>query len=594
MSGIVRFTIACAAVGLLPAVLAAQVSQSREERRFDAQRGDTLVILNDYGRIRVESRSSSQEVKVTIRKIVPSKDRLENVVVLAQKSGNKIFLNTYYYDYQAESVYLDVEVPPFLNVVIWGANPAVEISGVEGYVRGFTQTGLITARDLISSVSLSTESGAVHFRSRRQPIRDIRLESIHGEVTCELARDLNLRGWIRAGGKLSWNGEVEFEQGQLERQIGVGGPLLLASSQNSGVSVRLNLDQTTSKPLAASDPTTDPPARASRLPQRDASPAAGRDTPPAPSQTRPGTVGSRSSTQPASGEGTPGGYAVKVDVNWIHLNVSVRDRSSNRSVADLRKEDFLLYEDSQEQQIEQFSSTEAPFSVLLLLDISGSTEEFIDDVKDSAIHFIRGMRRDDRIAVAAFNSDVQMVHPFTSDRHRLERSIRRIREGGGTAFYDALEVCVGDYMYGEEGRKAIVVFTDGVDGQLIRQRRSGSRTPFRELYRDIQESESIIYTIFLDTRDRGGRGDREAYATAMEQMRMIADQTGGRFYDPRHVGELPLMFQEIADDLRVQYLLAYNSTNLEKDGAWRKIRVRIADRPDAVARTRQGYYAPQN
>ena len=574
---------------------ASQAGQDREERLFSAVPGDTMVIQNDYGRIRI-SPASGEQVKVTIRKIAVSDDRLENVVVLAQKASQKIFLSTFYYDYQAESVYLDIETPPFVNVVIWGANPAVEISGIQGYVHVFTQTGLITATDLTSSVSLTTESGSIVFRSRRQPEKDIRLESIHGEVRCELAEGLNLRGWVRAGGQLEWNSEVEFSNGQLERQIGVGGPLLLAASQEGSVKVRLNLKS--SESVASLPEMPSPPRRTSsaELEPQGRSPGpvldAPRYTPPPVGADRSGRVDVPSDhsapPDPAMGE-----FSIKVDVNWIYLNVSVRDRLTNRSIPDLERDDFLVYEDSQLQQIEQFQTTDSPFSVLLLLDVSGSTEEYVADVKSAATQFLRQMRSDDRIAIAIFNSSTYMVHAFTSNRGRLERQIRRIRAGGGTAFYDALDVCVNDYLYGEEGRKAIVVFTDGVDGQLMGQRSSGSRITFGELYRSIEESESIIYTIFLDTQDRGGQGNNRAYQTAYGQMQKIADQTGGRFYGPNSIYDIQRMFEEIADDLRVQYMLAYNSTNTDNDGAWRKLRIRIRDNQNWVPRTRRGYYAPR-
>ena len=579
---------------------AGQAGQDREERLFAATPGDTLVIQNDYGRIRVSS-ASGQQVKVVIRKIAVSDDRLEKVVVLAQKVSQKIFLTTFYDDYQAESVYLDIEAPPFINVAIWGAHPAVEISGVTGYVRVLTLTGLITAQDLTSSVSLTTESGSIVFRAHQQPARDIRLESIHGEVRCELAEGLNLRGWVRAGGHLDWNSEVEFSNGQLERQIGVGGPLLLAASQKGAVKVRLNLKPS---PTVASIPEMSPPPERTR--SAGSTPRARRPGPvldaprhepdPLPADNRASRTYEPPTHPPPAGGGPDpemGEFSVKVDVNWIYLNVSVRDRLTHRSIPDLKRDDFLVYEDSQLQQIEQFRSANAPFSVLLLLDVSASTEEYVDDVKAASIQFLRQMRSDDRIAIAIFNSNTYMVHAFTSNRARLERQIRRIHAGGGTAFYDALDICVNDYLYGEEGRKAIVVFTDGVDGQLIRQRSSGSRITFGELYRSIEETESIIYTIFLDTQDRGGHGDDRAYQTAYGQMQRIADQTGGRFYGPSSIYDVQRMFEEIADDLRVQYMLAYNSSNPNNDGSWRKILIRIRDNRNWVPRTRKGYYAPR-
>ena len=592
-------------IQLLPGLLAftslgaGQARQDREERFFAATPGDTVVIQNDYGRIRVLP-VSGQQVRVVIRKIAVSDDRLEKVVVMAQKVSQKIFLSTYYYDYQAESVYLEIEAPPFINLAIWGANPAVEISGIQGYVRVFTQTGLITAADLTSSVSLTTESGSIVFRARQQPEKDIRLESIHGEVTCELAEGLNLRGWVRAGGHLDWNSEVEFNDGQLERQIGVGGPLLLLASQEGAVNVSLNLKPSRTMASIAEMPPSPNQTRSAGSAPRARDPGPVLDAPPdAPDPVPVGNPSSRAYEPPAhppQAGGAPdpgtGEFSVKVDVNWIYLNVSVRDRLTNRSIPDLKRDDFLVYEDSQQQRIEQFQSTDAPFSILLLLDVSGSTDDYVADVKTAAIEFLRQMRSDDRVAIAIFNSNTYMVHAFTSDRRRLERQIRRIRSGGGTAFYDALDVSVNDYLYGEEGRKAIVVFTDGVDGQLIGQRSSGSRITFGELYRSIEETESIIYTIFLDTQNRGGQGNGRAYETAYAQMQRIADQTGGRFYGPNSIYDVQRMFQEIADDLRVQYMLAYNSTNTNNDGSWRRISIEVRDNRNWAPRSRKGYYAP--
>jgi len=153
-----------------------------------------------------------------------------------------------------------------------------------------------------------------------------------------------------------------------------------------------------------------------------------------------------------------------------------------------------------------------------------------------------------------------------------------------------------------EGRKAIVVFTDGIDNQL--DVGEGSRISFEQLYAEIQEIDPSIYPIFLNTdadqgamtggRPRGspkGRMVRKAYDQAREQLQMIADQTGGRMYSPRAVRDLRGVYSEIADDLRIQYRIGYSPTNAAHDGSWRTVRVKIRNRPDAVARTRRGYFA---
>ncbi|MFQ5738448.1 MAG: VWA domain-containing protein [Acidobacteriota bacterium] len=613
---------------------------STETRSFPAAEDDTLIIQNDYGRVRVEV-WDNPGVEARIRRIARDDPHLQNVRVVSQKSQNKIYFSSYFYDYDSESVYLNIQVPRAVNVVVWGANPAVEISGVQGYVRVYTQTGLITAKNLVSSVSLTTESGDIQFRSRGQFQRDLRMESVYGNVQCVLGRGLNLRGWVRSGGRLSWNGEVELSQGQLEKQVGVGGPLLYAASIHGGVSVRLDLDPDASSAVIPPQPRP----RIEAQQERDEAQNTSNDLPPA---TRPSSQTSRPSSQPdfVPGHGTQGlpadqgtvyvpssgpvytasssgtvdsGYALKVDVNWIYLNASVRDRRSNRSVANLRKEDFLVLEDGQPQTVEKFESNDAPFNLLLLLDVSGSTRSYMGLIKEASIEFTRQIKSNDRIGIAVFNSNTRLIQRFTNDRQRVAHSIRRVRSGGGTAFYDALATSIEDYMSGIEGRKAIVVFTDGVDNQLTGDWSSGSQTTFPELYRSIQEIDSIIYTIFLDTERgsarsipsrRGGSvidilgdilrknpgvsfpgGGGAAYAEAREQLRRIADQTGGRMYTPRNIRDLTHVYSEIADDLRIQYTLAYNSTNLENDGSWREVKVRVRNRSDLAVRTRRGYYS---
>ena len=171
-----------------------------------------------------------------------------------------------------------------------------------------------------------------------------------------------------------------------------------------------------------------------------------------------------------------------------------------------------------------------------------------------------------------------------------------------------------------------MVFTDGVDNQLEGGGSQGSRTPFPQLYRRIQEIDPIIYTIFLDTENRGGpmtrggstgsvlidilggvlgggrvggyprppqapRGNPAVYQEAREQLMLISEQTGGHMYTPDRIEDLSRVYGEIADDLRIQYQLGYNSTNRAQDGKWREIHVQVPGHPEAVVRTRKGYYA---
>jgi VWFA-related protein len=337
-----------------------------------------------------------------------------------------------------------------------------------------------------------------------------------------------------------------------------------------------------------------------------------------------------------------GVYALKVDVDSVFLNISVRERDTNRSVGGLQKNEFSVFEDGSRQEIDQFLPTESPFDLLLLLDVSGSTAPYLKLMKQAAIQFTREIGAQDRVAVAAFNSKVKLVQKYTNDRDAAEKAISRVKSGGGTAFYDALMTTVKQYKSDAKARSAIVVFTDGVDNSLEGIWGSGSKTSFEELYRRIQETDAIVYTIFLNTEDKlddpqigggngnsppipswpggnstgrfprggpfsfpfpipgtGGRriirsGDENLdsiYRQARDQLQSIADQTGGRMYSPHKLDQLSDAYSEIADDLRIQYQLGYNSTNLERDGKWRKIHVKIENHPDAVVRTRKGYFA---
>lgn len=599
-----------------------------EVRRFSVSPGDTLLIQNDYGRVNVSPRPSG-EVEAHVTKQAKTPQQFENIEILAQKQGNKIYLNAYFYSYQGEAVSADIWAPPDLNIVVWGANPDVHINGMSGYVRVHSLTGSITADDLTASTSLMTDSGNIVYRARRQPGSDVRIESVTGNILCELKDDLNFRGWARAGGKLNWNGEVEMDQGSLERQIGLGGPLCYASSLKGQVEFRLpaQLAEQSAKsaPPVLSPQPAPPPAEGehSQTTAAEPSPNETRNSPagqqPSPSQ---GPVSRDSSGTYSTG------YKLKLDVDWIYLNASVRERKTNRSVPDLHKTDFQLYEDGTPQEIGKFIQTEEPFHLLLLIDVSGSTQEYLGLIQDASIQFTRQIGPKDEIAIATFNSRYRLRQDFTSDRGRAVDAIEQIRSGGGTAVYDALLQAV-NHVNRLEGRKAIVLFSDGVDNQLEGNPGDGSSATFHQLYREIQEADALIYTIFLDTEGsvsmpsgrsggtvidilgdilRGGgvggrrpggsyptrrRSQGAAYEEAREQMEMIADQTGGRIYAPNRIQDLSSAYAEIADDLRIQYTLGYNSTNPSKDGAWRKVQVSIANRPDLVVRTRKGYYAAE-
>jgi len=611
-----RYVLLLTILGACSLNITASPAEDLEEKRIEVQPGDTLVVENDYGRVRVAA-WDQPTIEVRIRKIATEEANLQNIYVLSQKNGSRVFLRGFFYEYESESLYLDIQAPDYLNVVVWGVNPAIDIAGLRGRVKVHTITGFIRAENLLASSSLATEEGNIQYLSTIQPAEDIRLESFRGNINCTVEGSLNLRGWLRAGKTLSWNNELTLSPGTLEKQIGIGGPLILAASSEGNVSFSLRdthlaqTDDQGSYESKSADPEIfhAPPETTSNGEMEDRVPEENNSV----------------SRAPASSTGTSdasGGYALKVNVDWVYVNASVRDRYTNRAVPNLMKQDFEVYEEGSLQKIEQFESTEAPFSLLLLLDVSGSTKSYMGMIKDAAVQFIEEIKTNDRIAVSTFNSRTRLVQDFTNDRAKARSAIGHIRSGGGTAFYDALDISVREYLNSVEGRKAIVVFSDGVDNQLTGDFGSGSRTTFPDLYREVQEADTLIYTIFLDTEgqhgmSRGGRrrgglggilgdiifkgpsvgipggggwGQDEAYAQARRELELIADQTGGRMYAPKTANDLFHIYTEVANDLRVQYTIGYQSQNSANDGQWREIEVTIINRPDLAVRARRGYY----
>lgn len=572
----------------------------QENRSFPVQPGDTLVIQNDYGRVRVEpAGGSALEVRIQRRS---TSQTAAPARIIAEKRTGRVFVYCVFADAPSDSVDLDIWAPAFMNVTLWGANPDVTARGLQGIVHLHSWTGDVVAENLTGPTTLISDQGDIIYKSREQPKGDVHLETTSGTVYCELGDMINCRCWFRAGGKVLFDAESKGDM--LEKQLGTGGPLIHAASLKRDVHLAI---KGADKSPAGVAPAPAPPAVTEKSPGNG----------PRKSGTQEPTTPSSSSSQPPIG--SDGSLTFKVNVDWVFINASVRDRYGSRSLPDLGPEDFEIFEDGTLQEIGQFDSAEAPFHLLLLLDTSGSTRSFIELSKEASIRFTREIKANDRIGAAAFSSDVTFIQDFTNDRDEVALSIRRLESRGGSAFYDALLECVGNYMRGIQGRKAIVVFTDGVDGQLTGQLGQGSRTTFESLFRRIQEIDTIIYPILLDTEDRpavavppggaigdimlgqtiprtsprpsSGPGDRAAYHQAQRQLQEIADQTGGRMYVPRQIGDLASAYTEIADDLRIQYWLGYTSTNRNMDGRWRQISVRVKNHPNVEVRTRKGYYA---
>lgn len=331
--------------------------------------------------------------------------------------------------------------------------------------------------------------------------------------------------------------------------------------------------------------------------------------------------GQASDVAPAGPEEVDAGDVIRVNTTLITLPVSVMDRDG-RYIPNLRKEDFRLWEDGVEQNVAIFSSVDKPFSVVLMLDTSGSTRFRLNEIQDAAIAFVNQLRPDDRVMIVSFDDQVRVLSEFTSDRSRLRDAIRRTQPGESTKLYDAVDLVMNQRLNRVEGRKAIVLFTDGVDT-------TSRHASYASNVRDAEELDALIYPVQYDTYDyqggssgwpgagrvpnsnadilgqilggifnkgtgrrgRGGGGtgtSKQEYETGNRYLHELAERTGARSYQADSTQNLSGAFANIADELRRQYTLGYYPKTPAQAGQRRQIRVRV-NQPNLAVRTRDSY-----
>ena len=322
------------------------------------------------------------------------------------------------------------------------------------------------------------------------------------------------------------------------------------------------------------------------------------------------------------------GEVVKVETRLVTIPVRVIDRKG-RFVGGLTKDNFKVFEDGAQRDIAYFSSEEEPFTVALVLDMSYSTKFQITDIQSAAISFIDQLGPKDRVMVVSFDQDVHMLCEPTSDRAQIYRAIRSTRIATGTSLYEAIDLVMNERLKSIKGRKAIILFTDGVDTTSTRS------NDLRNLD-DAMELDALIYPIRYDTYEdvqamknkpvmnpTGGgtetsiplpgqrvpgqqkpstipvlgptvsmpsdRGtSAEDYRRAEEYLNQLALRTGGRIYLADSFGNLSGAFSKIASELREYYSLGFYPPDDENANKLRKIKVRV-DKPDVAVKSRDSY-----
>jgi VWFA-related protein len=289
---------------------------------------------------------------------------------------------------------------------------------------------------------------------------------------------------------------------------------------------------------------------------------------------------------------------VRVESDLVTLNVSVVERASGRGLQGLSASDFRVYEDRVEQTVEHFEASEAPFDLLLLLDLSGSTSRVTDTIRAAARRFGAVTRPQDRVGVIAFSGSAAVVSPLTSDRARLNASLERMAPpGGDTRLHDSLAYAL-DFLERSADparRRALIVMSDGLDSTLPNVTGVGSRVSYEEIRSRVQEFDGVIYSVWTNTEFYEAFSPEdiqpETYDLAHDRMKELAEAGGGLFYEVEKLEDLAGAYERVVADLGTVYSLSYRPTSKRRDGAWRAIHIRLPRRPDAVARGRRGYFA---
>jgi Ca-activated chloride channel family protein len=275
----------------------------------------------------------------------------------------------------------------------------------------------------------------------------------------------------------------------------------------------------------------------------------------------------------------------RAGVDIVSLTVTVTD-PDGRYVTGLNPGEFEVYEDGAKQDIEFFNRSNLPIALSLLLDTSASMEEKMTTAQEAAVGFAKRLRPQDLGELIDFDSRVEVTQGFTSDPAALEAAIRKTSAGGSTALYNAVYIALKELKKvrarteADVRRQAIVLLSDGED--------TSSLVTYDQVLDLAKRSETAIYTIGLRSKDDV---QTKGFHEAEFVLRDLAQQTGGRVFHPSKVEDLAGVYSQISEELASQYLLGYISKNTKRDGAWRRVVVRV-DRPGDAARTKQGYFGP--
>jgi VWFA-related protein len=300
---------------------------------------------------------------------------------------------------------------------------------------------------------------------------------------------------------------------------------------------------------------------------------------------------------------------LKIDTSIVRLNVGVVD-SRGRPITSLDKNSFTLFEDGVKQDISRFEPTVAPFSVVMILDMSGSTLSMRQVITQSAFRFVDALSPEDRVAVVEFYDKVNLRNDFTTDRRAILNSISVSNGRGKSKFYGAIDFALDKLAKEGNRRKAIVVLSDGIDTGVQNSDResllnlkdpdipSAIKPENSEvLSRVLGKSDALgvtIYPLALPTGDPSKLDPTPRqialYQAARKRLQIVAERTGGTLNAINRLEDMGRIYALVAADMRALYTVEYQPTNDKRDGKWRTIKIQTSD-SDLISRTRQGYFS---
>ncbi|MCA1815638.1 MAG: hypothetical protein LC746_04395 [Acidobacteria bacterium] len=416
-------------------------------------------------------------------------------------------------------------------------------------------------------VSVVTSGGRV---SARGVPASLDVQSVAGDVRVELptvgadadimARTLD--GTITVGAGVAAPSARTLRE-RFAARLGAGARLVRLSSVRGSISLETSAEIAEARDAAPDTRGSEARARTTNTaPAPDARPTLAGDSQPDRAKRPPVLVGAGGSPPqrpaaaptPNAPEEVGEGDVMTVDTSVVTLNFSVVDRQSGRGLTNLIGADFRVTEDGAEQRITHFEQTSAPFDLLLLLDLSGSTAHVTDLIRASALRFVNSVRPDDRVAVVAFAAQPSVVSPLAADKSLLR----------------------------------------GMDSSLPNVTGEGSKTDFKELRRRVEEFDGLFYAIMTDNYEEPQSPldvQPETYDMAWDRMEELTKVAGGLYYEAEELEDVADIYGRVVEDLGTVYSISYIPINKARDGRWRAVKVRLPRRPEAVARGKSGYYA---